>query len=74
MHPSIQHSPCYSAGVLALQEQRLGLAILEAEDLGVASDVEFALLMLSAYCPSYMSCGDRRRCENCGAVVCRGMD
>jgi hypothetical protein len=43
MHPPKQHRPSYSSRVLALQEQRLGLAILETEHLGVASDVEFAL-------------------------------
>ena len=35
--------PGDAAGVLALQEERLGLAVLEAEDLAVATDVDFTL-------------------------------
>ena len=43
MHSSEEHSPGYSTGVLALQEKRLGFAILESEDFAVTTDVEFAL-------------------------------
>ena len=39
-----EDGPCDAAGVLALQEERLGLALLEAEDLAVATDVELTLL------------------------------
>lgn len=38
-----QNSPCDLAGVLALEEERLGLAALEAEDLAVRADEELAL-------------------------------
>ena len=38
-----ENSPRDAAGVLALEEERLGLAILEAEDLAVAPDEELAL-------------------------------
>lgn len=43
MHSSVQNGPCYSSRVLALKEEGLGLAILEAEDLAVTADVELAL-------------------------------
>jgi hypothetical protein len=46
--PSEQNSPRNSAGVLALQEETLGLAVLEPEDLAVTTDVELALFTLSA--------------------------
>lgn len=38
-----ENGPCNAAGVLALQEQRLGFAVLEAEDLAVTTDIELAL-------------------------------
>ncbi len=38
-----QDGPGDAAGVLSLQEQRLGLAVLEAEDLAVAADKDLAL-------------------------------
>lgn len=38
-----EDSPGDSAGILALEEEGLGLAILETEDLGVTTDVELAL-------------------------------
>lgn len=38
-----ENSPGNAAGVLALKEQRLGLALLEAEDLGVTADKDLAL-------------------------------
>lgn len=40
---SVKLSPGNSSGVLALKEKRLGFAILETEDLAVATDVELAL-------------------------------
>lgn len=43
VHSSVEHRPCYSARVLALEEKRFGFAILETEDLAVASNVELAL-------------------------------
>lgn len=49
--PTAQNRPCDAAGVLALQEQRLGLAVLEAEDLAVGPDEELALDMALA-CPN----------------------
>jgi hypothetical protein len=38
-----QNSPCDLAGVLALEEEGLGLSALEAEDLAVRADEELAL-------------------------------
>lgn len=38
-----QNSPGDAAGVLALQEQGLGLAVLETEDLAVTADEELTL-------------------------------
>ena len=43
VHPSVQGCPGDLARVLALEEEGLGLAILEAEDLAIATNVEFAL-------------------------------
>lgn len=43
MLSSEKDGPCDSAGVLSLEEQRLGFAILESEDFAVATDVELAL-------------------------------
>lgn len=40
---SEKDGPCDSAGVLSLEEQRLGLSILESEDLAIATYVELAL-------------------------------
>lgn len=40
---TVQNSPSDPAGVLALEEERLGLAVLEAEDLGVPADVDLTL-------------------------------
>jgi len=40
---AIERRPCDAARVLALEEEGFGLAVLEAEDLAVAADVEFAL-------------------------------
>jgi hypothetical protein len=38
-----ENSPCDAAGVLALEEEGLGLAVLETEDLGVTTDEELTL-------------------------------
>jgi hypothetical protein len=38
-----ENSPCDAAGVLALQEEGLGLSVLETEDLGVTADEELTL-------------------------------
>ena len=43
MLPPEQNRPGYPTRVLALQEERLGLAALEAEDLAVTTDVEGTL-------------------------------
>jgi len=40
---SVERRPGDTARVLALEEEGFGLAVLEAEDLAVAADVEFAL-------------------------------
>jgi hypothetical protein len=40
---SEKDSPCNATGVLALQEEGFGLAILESEDLAITTDVELAL-------------------------------
>jgi len=40
---SEQDSPCNATGILALQEEGFGLAILESEDLAITTDVELAL-------------------------------
>lgn len=43
VRPSVKGGPVNLAGVLALEEKGLGLAVLEAEDLAVTTDVELAL-------------------------------
>lgn len=48
MRPSVESGPVNLARVLALEEEGLGLAVLEAEDLAVTTDVELALYMPSA--------------------------
>lgn len=40
---TVQDGPGNATGVLALEEERLGFAVLESEDLGVATDVELTL-------------------------------
>lgn len=40
---SEKNCPCNATWVLALEEEGLGLSILEAEDLAVATDVELSL-------------------------------
>lgn len=56
VHPSVQGGPGDLARVLALEEKGLGLAILEAEDLAVATDVKLALCILSAAVPLINCC------------------
>lgn len=43
MLSSVQRRPCDSPRVLALEEERFGFAVLEAEDFAVATNVDFAL-------------------------------
>lgn len=43
MLSSVECSPCYPSGVLALEEERFRFAILETEDFAVTADVELAL-------------------------------
>ncbi len=45
-----QHSPCDAARILALQKEGFALAALEAEDLAISSDKQFALDLESASC------------------------
>lgn len=40
---AVEGGPGYPAGVLALEEERFTLAILEAEDLAVTADIQFTL-------------------------------
>lgn len=47
MLPSEENCPGDSSGVFALQEEGLGFAILEAEYLAVATDVEFTLVEIA---------------------------
>ena len=44
---SEQNRPGNAAGVLSLEEERFGLAVAETEDLGVTTDVEFTLHVIS---------------------------
>lgn len=43
MLTAIESCPCDAAGVLALEKEGFGFAVLEAKDLAVAADVEFTL-------------------------------
>jgi len=43
VHPPVQGRPCYPTRVLSLEEEGFGLAILEAENLAIPTDVELAL-------------------------------
>lgn len=56
--PAEEDGPCNPAGVLALEEQALGLAILETEDLAVTADVQLALNMPSAHVHSNCTIAD----------------
>ena len=42
-----ENGPRDAAGVLALEEERLGLAVLETEDLAVGADEELALQVIA---------------------------
>lgn len=44
MLSAVKDGPSYPARVLALEEERFAFAILESEDLAVASDVQLTLL------------------------------
>lgn len=56
MLSAVKDGPGDLAGVLALEEERLGLAVLETEDLAVTTNVELALFHVtqsaSHSCPS----------------------
>jgi hypothetical protein len=43
MLSTVQNSPSYPARILALKEKGFGFAILEPEDLAVATDVQLTL-------------------------------
>ena len=63
MLPSVQCSPRDTSRVLALEEEGFGFAVLEAEDLAIAADIEFTLsvaMMVSAIV-IYKSLCSRRR-------------
>ena len=40
---SEENSPCDTTGVLALEEEGFGFAVLESEDLAITTNVELAL-------------------------------
>lgn len=68
-----ENSPRDLAGILALEEKRLGLSVLETEDLAVRADEELALLYVSArvlsiYCDQYPS---ESRSMRLGVDPCR---
>ena len=51
MLAAVESRPCDAARVLALEEEGFGFAVLEAEDLAIAADIEFTLsvaMMVSA--------------------------
>ena len=48
MLPPKQYRPGDSTGVLALEEEGFGFAVLEAEDLAVTADVQFSLFTIQA--------------------------
>jgi hypothetical protein len=52
---SEEDRPGDTAGVLALEEEGLGLAILETEDLAVTTDVELALYVNCQRCGPHIS-------------------
>ena len=64
MLPPVECSPCYPSRVLALEEEGFGLAVLEAEDLAIATDVEFALSNInggSSACAPPLSTNDSQQ-------------
>lgn len=46
MQPPKHRSPGDSAGVLALEEEGFGFAILKAEDLAIATNIELTLFLI----------------------------
>lgn len=50
---AVEDSPGNAAGVLALEEKRLGLAVLETEDLAVATDVQLTLTVSKKTCQHF---------------------
>lgn len=57
---SEKNGPGDATGVLALEEKRLGLAVLESEDLAVASDVEFTLARVNSLARESVVVRDRK--------------
>ena len=43
MLPSEEDSPCDPSRILALEEEGFGFAVLEAEDLAIATNIELSL-------------------------------
>lgn len=54
MLSAVKDGPGDLAGVLALEEERLGLAVLETEDLAVTTNVELALLHVTQSASCYL--------------------
>lgn len=50
---TVEDGPGDAAGVLALEEKRLGLAVLETEDLAVATDVQLTLKVSKKTCQHF---------------------
>lgn len=50
---TVEDGPGDTAGVLALEEKRLGLAVLETEDLAVATDVQLTLTVSKKTCQHF---------------------
>lgn len=46
MQPPKHRSPRDSAGVLALEEEGFGFAILKAEDLAITANIELTLFLM----------------------------
>ena len=53
MLPSEQCSPRNPSRILSLEEEGFGFAVLEAEDLAVATDVEFSLFVSQSTSASF---------------------
>ena len=63
MLPPEQDGPRNATRVLALQEEGLGFAVLEAKDLAVAADVEFTLDETHGSAGFPAQCGSLCRCK-----------
>ena len=63
MLPPEQDGPRNATRVLALQEEGLGFAILEAKDLAVATDIEFTLDDAHGLAGFFAQCGSICRCK-----------